>query len=321
MALESDRFLEPVFREFYQEKDVILEERRQRTDNSAEGTAIEHFLDAAFTEHTYGNPVIGYEEDIRNLTREDVRQFFDIYYSPNNLTIAIAGDVEPQHVEELAQTYFGRYAAKPEPPKVTEVEPEQTKPREVTVEFPAQPLYLEGYHRPAITNSDDVVYEVIYKLLSSGRTSRLYKSLIKDKQIAVSVTGDDFFPGDKYPNLLFFYALPAPNHSVDEVAQAFTEEFERLKTEPVTEQELERVKKGLRAELVRSLDSNIDMATLLAIFETKTGSWQGLFEQLEVLATITPVDVQRVAQNTFSPENRTIVRLVPPPSEDELEGS
>lgn len=320
MALESDRFLEPVFREFYKEKEVVQEERRLRY-NSPMGNALERFLVAAFTEHPYKNPVIGYEEDIRNLTREDVRQFFKTYYAPNNLTIAIVGDVEPQRVEELAQTYFDRYEAKPEPPKVTEVEPEQTEPRQVTLKFPAQPIYLEGYRCPAITDADEVVYEIIVRLLSSSRTSGLYKSLVKDRQIAVEVGGSIPFPGDKYPNLLLFDATTAPNRSVDELEQAFREEIERFKTEPVTEPELERARKGLRTELVQALDSNKEMADLLAEFEAKTGSWQKLFERIEMIATITPADVQRVAQKTFTPENRTIVRLVPPPSEDELGNS
>ena len=315
MALESDRFLEPVFREFYEEKEVVLEERYQRTDNSPIGKTTEQLLDATFTEHPYGNPVIGYEEDIRNLTREDVRQFFATYYSPNNLTVAIVGDVEPQQVEELAQTYFGRYAAKPKPPKVTVVEPEQTAPREVSVEFPAQPIYIEAYHRPAITDADDIVCEVIVRLLTSGRTSRLYESLVKEQQIATEVTAGNNFPGDKYPNLLYFEAKPSSNSSLDRVFQEVRKEIERLKTEPVTEQELERVKKGLRTELLSELDSNKGMAELLSKYETVTGSWQKLFEEIEKVATVTPADVQRVARKTLTPENRTIVRLVPPSSE------
>ena len=317
MALESDRFLEPVFREFYKEKEVILEERRLRTDNSPIGKMIEQFLDIAFTEHPYRRPVIGYEEDIRNLTREDVQQFFETYYSPENLTVAIVGDVDPQQVKELAQTYFGRYEAKPEPPEVAQVEPEQTETREVTVEFPSQPIYLEGYHRPALTDPDNAVYEVMAGLLSNGRTSRLYRSLVEEKQVALAAEGFSGFPGDKYPNLMLFYAQTAPNRSVDEVAQALREEIEQLKTEPVTEQELERIKNQLRANLLRALDSNMGMARLLAEYEAKTGSWQNIFEQLEAIAAVSPADVQRVAQAAFTPENRTVGRLLSPQASSE----
>ncbi len=150
MSLESERFLEPVFREFYKEKDVILEERRLRVDNSPIGTMVEALLDKAFTVHPYKRPTIGYEQDIRNLTRQDVQQFFDTYYVPSNITIALVGDVNPKQVKELAQAYFGRFKAKPSPPKLKAVEPKQTEVREVELKLPSQPWYLEAYHRPAI---------------------------------------------------------------------------------------------------------------------------------------------------------------------------
>ncbi|MGF1481554.1 MAG: M16 family metallopeptidase [Cyanophyceae cyanobacterium] len=311
MALESERFLEPVFREFYKEKEVILEERRLRTDNSPVGKMIEAFLDTAFTEHPYKRPVIGYEEDIRNLTREDVQQFYETYYTPDNLTIAIVGDVEPERVQQLAQTYFGRYPAKPAPPEVTTVEPTQSETREVTVEFQSQPLYLEGYHRPSLNHPDHAVYEVLAGILSSGRTSRLYQSLVEEQQVALSAQGFSGFPGEKYPNLMLFYAQTAPGHTLEEVAAALRVEIERLKSEPVTEQELERVKNQLKAGLLRTLNSNSGMARLLAEYEAKTGSWQTVFEQLEAIAAVTPEDIQRVAQETFTADNLTIGRLVP----------
>lgn len=311
MSLESERFLEPVFREFYKEKQVILEERRLRTDNSPIGKTIEEFLDTAFTNHPYKRPVIGYSEDITNLTRDDVQQFFTTYYAPNNLTVAIAGDVDPEEVKILAKTYFGRYTAKAAPSPVTTVEPPQTETREVTVEFPSQPWYLEGYHIPALSHPDYTIYEVIAELLSSGRTSRLYQSLVQEQQVALSAEGFSGFPGNKYPNLMLVYALTAPGTSVEQLASAMRAEIERLKTEPVTQAELERVKTQLKANLLRTLDSNMGMARLLAEYEAKTGSWRKIFAELERLEAITPKDIQRVAQTTFTAENRTIGKLLP----------
>lgn len=310
MSLESERFLEPVFREFYKEKDVILEERRLRVDNSPIGQMIEAFLDAAFEQHPYRRPVIGYEEDLRNLTREDVQQFFETHYVPNNLTIGIVGDVDPKQVKQLAQSYFGRYQAKPAPPEVTAVEPPQTETKEVTLRLPSQPWYLEGYHRPGIDHPDNVIYGMIGSLLSDGRTSRLYKSLIEEKQLALTAEGFSGFPGDKYPNLMLFYALTAPDHSVDEVATALRSEIERLKTEPVSAMELDRVKTQARADLLRSLQSNAGMASLLVEYEVKTGDWRNLFKDLEAIAAVTPADIQRVARATFRAENRTIGRIL-----------
>ena len=311
MSLESERFLEPVFREFYKEKEVILEERRLRTDNSPIGKMIEAFLDTAYTQHPYKRPVIGYDEDIRNLTRDDVEQFFSTYYAPNNLTVAIVGDVNPKQVKHLAKLYFGRYQAKPAPAEVTKTEPKQRETKEVTVEFPSQPWYLEGYHIPGLNNSDYPVYKVISQLLSDGRTSRLYQSLVEQQQVALSAQGFSGFPGNKYPNLMLFYALTAPGHSVDDVQIALREEIEKLKNKPVSKQELKRVKTQLKAGLLRSLDSNLGMARILTEYEAKTGNWRNIFTELEEIAQVTAVDIQRVARETFTAENRTIGKLLP----------
>ncbi|MBD2493094.1 insulinase family protein [Nostoc sp. FACHB-280] len=311
MSLESERFLEPVLsREFYKEKEVILEERRLRVENSPIGLMVEKFIDAAYKVHPYRRPVIGYDEDIRNLTPTDVKQFFNTYYAPNNLAIAIVGDVNPNEVKRLAQIYFGRFPSKPKPKSEIPVEPKQTETRQVTLELPSQPWYLEGYHRPAVTHPDNAVYEIISRLLSEGRTSRLYKSLVEKQQLALTAQGYSGFPGDKYPNLLLFYALTAPGHTVDELATGLRQEIDNLKTQPVTATELQRVKTQARADLLRSLDSNTGMAQLLLEYEVKTGDWQNLFKQLDEIAAVTPADIQRVAKAAFTPENRTIGKLL-----------
>ncbi|MEN9871683.1 MAG: hypothetical protein RLZZ171_2675, partial [Cyanobacteriota bacterium] len=246
------------------------------------------------------------------LSRENVEKFFKTYYSPNNLTIAIAGDVDPDEVQKLAKTYFGRFQAQPQPSVVAKVEPPQSKTKTVTVTFPSQPWYLEGYHIPALSDPDYGVYEVIAQLLSSGRTSRLYKSLVEEQQLALSAQGFSGFPGNKYPNLMLVYALTSPNTSVDRLATALRAEIERLKTEAVAPEELEQVKTQLKAGLLRTLDSNMGMANLLAEYQAKTGSWRNIFEELKKLEAISPQDIQRVALKTFTEENRTIGKLLPP---------
>jgi predicted Zn-dependent peptidase len=310
MSLESERFLQPVFREFYKEQQVILEERRMRTENSPIGQMVEAFLGTAFTTHPYKRPVIGYDRDIRNLNRQDVAKFFQTYYGPSNLTVAIVGDVDPKEVKRLAEIYFGRFPKKPTPPPLAIVEPKQTQTKEVTLTLPSQPWYLEGYHRPALDSADNATFEVISTIMSSGRTSRLYKTLVEDKQVALVAEGDNGFPGDKYPNLMLFYAQTAPNVTVEQASQALRQEIERLKTEPVSEEELERAKNQLQAGLLRSLDSNQGMARLLTEYEVKTGDWRNLFNQLTAIAAVTPADIQRVAQQTFKSGNRTTGRIL-----------
>jgi predicted Zn-dependent peptidase len=310
MSLESERFLEPVFREFYKEKEVILEERRMRTDNSPIGKMVEVFLDKAFTTHPYGRAVIGSPEDLQNLNRPDVEEFFKTYYGPNNLTMVVVGDVQPAEVKRLANLYFGRFSAKAKPPQVTAVEPPQGQERSVTVELQSQPWYLEGYHRPALSHPDNVIYDLMASILSDGRTSRLYQALVEKQQVALAAEGSNGFPGDKYPNLMLFYALTAQEHTVDEVAVALRKEIDRLIKEPVSALELDRVKTQARASLLRSLDSNDGMAGLLAEYEVKTGSWKNLFAQVDAIAAVTPADLQRVARDTFVPENRTVGKLL-----------
>jgi predicted Zn-dependent peptidase len=310
MSLESERFLQPVFREFYKEQQVILEERRLRTDNSPIGKTIEAFIDKAFTVHPYRRPVIGYDEDIRNLDRQDIQDFYETHYPPSNLTIAIVGDVNPQQVKKLASVYFGRYPKGKKPAPVSVVEPPQTETREFTLKLPTQPWYFEGYHCPSINDPDNAVYQVIASLMSDGRTSRLYKSLVEDQQIALAAQGFNGFPGDKYPNLVLFYAMTAQGHTIEEVATALQAEIKRLQDDPVTLAELNRVKTKLKADLLRSLDSNMGMARLLTEYQAKTGSWRNIFRQLDQIAAVTPEDIQRVSRQTFTPENRTIGKLL-----------
>ncbi|WP_430794661.1 insulinase family protein [Trichormus azollae] len=310
MSLESERFLDPVFREFYKEKDVILEERRMRVENSPVGLMVQKFTDTAFKVHPYRRPVIGYDEDIRNLSPTDVKHFFESYYVPNNIVIAIVGDVQPNEVKKLAQVYFGRYPAKPKAQAKITPEPKQTEPREFTLKLPTQPWYFQGYHRPGITHPDNAVYDIIGSLLSDGRTSRLYKSLVEKQRLALLAQGVSRFPGDKYPNLMLFYALTSPGHTVDDLAIALGKEIEKLKTEPVSTAELRRVKTQARAGLLRSLNSAVGMAQQLLEYEVKTGSWRNLFKQLDNIAAVTPADIQRVAQITFTPENRTVGKLL-----------
>ncbi len=308
MSLESERFLDPVFREFYEEKEVVLEERRAATDNSPIGQMIEAFQATAFKIHPYGRPVIGYADDLVNLERQDIQAFFDQYYVPGNLTMVIVGDIEPDQVRQLAQTYFGRFPARPDPAPLTLQEPPQAETREVVLDLPSEPWYLEGYHRPGVQNPDDPVYDIITSLMSNGRTSRLYKALV-ETGMALTAQGFNGFPGDKYPNLIMFYALTAPDHTLDDIAQVLQTEIERLKTEPVARQDLERVKTQAQVALLKTLDSNAGLARLLAEFDVKTGSWRNLFQQLEILNQITPADIQRVAQQTFQSQNRTVGKL------------
>ncbi|AFZ47822.1 processing peptidase [Cyanobacterium stanieri PCC 7202] len=309
MYLESNRFLDPVFREFYEEKDVILEERRLRTDNSPIGKMVEEFLLTAFVSHPYRRPVIGFEEDIRNLTTANVQDFFDTHYGGENITIAMVGDVNPSEARRMAQEYFGRFPDSVKPSPLTINEPEQNETREVVVPYPSQPLYFEGYHIPSLNDPDYVVYEIMGSILSDGRTSRLYQSLVEEEKVALSVAGFSGFPGNKYENLMLFYGVSAPGRSLDELAIELDKEIEKLRTELVSSQELERVKTQATASLLRSVSSNAGMANLLAQYQGKTGDWRNLFTRLDAINGVSAEDIQRLAQQTFIPEHKTVGKL------------
>jgi predicted Zn-dependent peptidase len=311
MSLESERFLEPVFREFYEEKDVILEERRMRVDNSPIGKLVEVFLEEAFEEHPYRRPIIGYQEDLYTATRESVTRFFDAYYGPNNLIGVIVGDVEATEVERLAEAYFGRFEARSLPADIAIEEPPQQAEKTFTLELPSQPWYLEGYHRPSLNHPDHAVYGMIEGILVNGRTSRLYQELVEGQELALDIGGYSGFPGDKYPNMMVLFVVTAPGVTPDQIGTELHAALDRLKTEPVTAEELERVKTQARAGLLRQLDSNSGMAALLAAYEAKTGSWRNIFTELQEIEAVTTEDIQRVAQATFQPENRTVGKLLP----------
>ncbi|WOD37614.1 pitrilysin family protein [Nodosilinea sp. E11] len=314
MSLESDRFLDPVFREFYEEKDVILEERRMRVDNSPIGTMIERFLEEAFVSHPYRRPVIGYQDDLFVATRDDIQTFYDTYYGPGNLTAVVVGDVNPAEVKRLAEVYFGRYPSRAAPPEPTIDEPAQTTPRQFTLTLPSEPWYLEGYHRPSLGHPDHVIYGMIESLLVGGRTSRIYKTVVDDAQVALNIGSLNGFPGDRYDNIFLLYGLTAPGNSPDEIGALFAQELQKLQQEPISAQELDRVKTQARAGLLQSLASNSGMASLLAEYQAKTGDWRNIFDNLTAIEAVSAADIQRVAQTLFQPTNRTVGKLLPPPS-------
>jgi predicted Zn-dependent peptidase len=312
--LESERFLHPVLREFYQERDVVYEERRMRTDSSPIGRMIEQFVAAAYIAHPYRNPDVGWPSDLESLTRTDAQQFFDKYYVASNMTIAVVGDVTPDQVFALVEKYFGRLPAKPKPEDLHTVEPPQVDERNVSIPEESQPIYLEGYHRGDYRDKDDAVYDAISDLLSEGRTSRLYRSLVRDKKIAATAVGFTDFPGVKYPSLFGFYAVPIPGHTPLELQAAFKEEVDRIKTQDVSDAELDMVKTRAKANLIRGLGENSGLAQQLAIYQARYGDWRELFYNIDRLQKVTKQDIRRVANKTFTPTNRTvaIVQTVAP---------
>jgi len=310
MMLEADRLANTVPREFYKERQVIMEERRMRTDASPIGTLVEQFLGTAFIAHPYGFPAIGWASDIQDITTDQLMTFFDEHYSTRNMTIAIVGDINPQEVIRLAEKYFGPLPARPGSSGIRTVEPQQVGERRVQVEWDANPYVVIGYHRPSVNHEDDIVFDVISFLLSYGRTSRLYKNLVEDKQIAVHVDTLAAFPGKKYPTLFMLVGVPLAPHTLEELEQATYTELEILKTKPVDEQELEKVINNVEASFIDSLSSNAGLAAQLTFAHSVMGDWRAIEQQVKRIKEITSEDIMRVANTYFIKQNRAVAWLV-----------
>jgi len=304
--LESERFLHPVMREFYKERNVVIEERRLRTDSNPIGRLLEQFNATAFEAHPYHRPTVGWISDLNSFSATDAKHFYDEYYLPANMVVAIAGDVKAAQVMPILEKYFGRLPDSHKPDEVTTAEPSQNSERRVELKEKTQPLYLEGYHRPDYKNKDDAVYDAITDLMSEGRTSRLYRALVRDKKIASFSAGFTGLPGIKYPHLFAFYAFPLPGHTTQEVADAIHTEIERLRKEEISDDELKMIKTRSKANLIRGLAENEGLATQLAIYQTRYGDWRELFRSVDRIDKVTKADIRRVANETFTDTNRTI---------------
>jgi predicted Zn-dependent peptidase len=303
--MESGRIGHPVEREFYKERDVVQEERRMRIDSNPTGRLVEQMLATAYVAHPYGRSGVGWESEISQVSATEAAAFHAKYYVPANIVIAVVGDVKAATAMPMLEKYFGGIPAGPKPEAMTTVEPVQTAEKSVVIREATQPFYLEGYHRPDYRDPDDAVYDAITDIVSDGRTSRLYKSLVRDQKIAAAAQGFSGFPGQKYPGLFAFYAVPLPGHTPDQMRDAIHKELERLKTEDVSDAELERFKARAKADKLRGLADNMGLAEELAEYQTRFGDWREMFRETAKIDAVTKADIRRVATKTFIASNRT----------------
>jgi predicted Zn-dependent peptidase len=304
--LESERFLHPVMREFYKERNVVIEERRMRVDSEPFGRLLEQFTTAAFQASEYHRPTVGWMSDLNTFSATDALQFFHEYYIPSNMVVAVVGDVKASETMPVIEKYFGRIPSHEKPDERVTTEPPQNAERRVTLREKSQPIYIEGYHRPDYRSPDDVVYDAIADLMSDGRTSRMYRSLVRDKKIASDAEGFTGYPGVKYPHLFAFYAVPLPGHKPQEMGEAIQAELERLKNEDISDEELKMIRTRAKASVLRGLDSNEGLATQLATYQARFGDWRELFRWVDQISKVSKADIRRVSNQIFVEGNRTV---------------
>lgn len=306
--LESDRMRDPVFREFYTEREVVQEERRLRVDTSPRGQLMEAALAAAFTALPYRHPILGWPGELESLTRPQAREFFRIYYAPNNGLAVLVGDLDPAEVLQIMERYFGDIPAQPIPPPRFFEEPPQRGERRLRVEFPAEPQLLMLYRIPAVGHADMFPLTVLGTLLGEGRSSRLHRVLVEESRLANSVTAGPWFL--QQAGLFLVQASPRAPHTLEEVEGAIERELERAKTEPPTARELLKVRNQIEVSTIRGLASNAGLASHLGNAWGLTGDWRFLFEERERIQAVTAEEVVAAAKRYLVPQQRTVAWLL-----------
>jgi predicted Zn-dependent peptidase len=307
--IESDRLLNPVFREFYTERDVVMEERRQRVESDPEGKLYEKFMSAAYQKHPYGIPILGWAQELMYLTPDDIRKIHGKYKNPENIVIAVVGDIDIQKTLQIIERYFGRIPARKEKTAPISPEPKQTAERRIRVSFDASPSLIMGFHKPNAPDHADYIFDVLETILTKGRTSRLYRALVIETQIAKSITAINGIPASRYPNLFTIMAQPRHPHSNRELEKAILREIETIKKQPVTEEELVKAKKNIKMDYLKSLDSNDEIASTLSYYESLLGDYRYFADYLAEIEKVTADDIRKAAQKYLTRNNRTVATL------------
>ena len=308
--LESDRFVRPVLREFYKERNVIIEERRMRSESNAQGRLFEEFLAAAFLGHSYGQPVIGHRSDIEAYSRQDAYEFYEKHYGAKNMVLAVVGDVYYEDLKPIAEKYFGKIPPGHGEQYIRTIEPEQLGERRVTLEDSAQPFMFIGYHIPEARHADTPPLEALADILGQGRSSRLSTTLIKDTKQALWAGSFTGFPGERFPNMLVLVGLPNQGVEPLELEEAIYAEIDKILSDGVTSEELDGYKQRARAQFIQGLDGNGGMAGQLCWAEMILGDWRKLFTQLDEINAITLEDITRVANEYLIKKHRTVAMIV-----------
>lgn len=316
LELEADRMQGLLLdeTEFQLEREVVKEERRLRVEDNPQAYLVESLYAHAFLQHPYHWPVIGWFHDLDAMTVEDLRMHYDTYYSPNNATLVVAGAVRADELLPVIRRLFEPIPRGPDPPKTIATEPEQRGPRRFVLKREAQlPFVMMGFRAPNYVHEDAYALAVLEAILSEGKSSRLYRSLVYDDKLALAArSGYTVFQAD--PDLFYCYVVVKPGVPVGDAERALTRELDRLRDAPPTDRELERAKHQVEASWIFGQDSVFRQAMLLGEAETVGAGWRHVYEYLDRIRAVTGSDVQRVASRYLVADRRTVGILIPEPS-------
>jgi predicted Zn-dependent peptidase len=319
--LESERFARPVFRDFHAERDALLQDRRSRVEPNPERAMSEALLRLAYTSHPYRLPATGLEEDLSQLTRAEVRAFFEASYGAQHMTTAIVGDFDPGLLKALLERYFGPLPPGPPHSQEPAVEPMQERERRSVLEAAAAPAIELAWHVPGFAAPDRPAVDTALRLLGYSRSSRLERRLVREGALASELTVTPSLGGDQLRGLVMIRAVPLNGVDTGELELAIREELERLAEEGPTAEELAGIKRAARAEHLGKLRENASIARALAEHQVKSGSWRELFRRIERLEAVSAADVQRALVTYFRPERCSVVASALParPTQEDSE--
>jgi len=318
--LEADRManLQLTDEEFAKEIKVVMEERRWRTDDKPQSKVNEAFQGAVYRAHPYSRPVIGFMNDLENMTADDAREWYNNWYAPNNATLVVVGDVKADEVYKLAKQHFGKLKPKALPVRKPQVEPQQIGERRVVVKAPAKlPYLLMGYHVPALTNPDTdwepYALEVLAGVLSGNPAARLNQRLVRESKLAIDASAGYDLMARGRQSIFALDATPSEGKTVADVEAALIQQIEAIKESGVTSEELDRVKAGVIAADVYKRDSMFFQGMQIGTIETIGFPWKILEDYPNKLRAVTPEQVQAVAKKYLLKDNLTVATLDPQP--------
>ncbi|HAT73161.1 MAG TPA: insulinase family protein [Elusimicrobia bacterium] len=304
MAMEADRFKNAVLREFYRERSVVMEERRMY-EAKPESALSELLTTTAFEAHPYRYPIVGWMDDIKTFTRTDAENFYRRFYVPNNATLAIVGDVKPADVIKFAENHFSAWSPAELPDTTYTREPKQNSEKRFNLFFKANPSLRMGFHNPGFSSQDMYPLIMASDVLSGGKTARFYRTLVEGKQLAL-YAASGATTSSRYPSLFIVVGAPKAPHTVEELETAIWDEIEKLKAEPPTAWEMERIVNAHEAELVKNLESSLETAQSLSVSEQIMGDWKFDWKMIDELRKVTPEDVSKAAAKYLVRSNYTV---------------